>query len=261
MGTAGEWAALALSGLIGLSLGLVGGGGSIITVPVLVYVAGVPVREAVGLSLAIVGMTAAVGGLFKARQGNVDFRTALLFGAAGMAGAPVGARLTRLVSLTVLLMLFALLMVYVGMRMLRTSNRDEALETGGVSLGKCGLAGLGVGVLTGFLGVGGGFLIVPALLRFARLGMHRAVGTSLLIIAANSVSGFLAHLGEAGDHLDLAAALTAAAVAGVLGGTAAGRRMQPAGLKAAFGGLTLAVALYLIAMNIGPLMGLMTHIR
>lgn len=261
MGSAGEWAALALSGLIGLSLGLVGGGGSIITVPVLVYVAGVPVREAVGLSLAIVGTTATVGGLFKARQGNVDFRAALLFGAAGMAGAPVGARLTRLVPPAVLLMLFALLMVYVGVRMLRGSRQDEALDTGGVSLGKCGLAGLGVGVLTGFLGVGGGFLIVPALLRFARLGMHRAVGTSLPIIAASSASGFVAHLGGVGGHLGLAVALTAAAVAGVLGGTAMGRRMRPEGLKAAFGSLTLAVAVYLIAMNIWPLMGLMTHIE
>jgi uncharacterized protein len=260
MGTGGEWAALALSGLIGLSLGLIGGGGSIITVPVLVYVAGVPVREAVGLSLAIVGMTAGVGGVFKARQGQVDVRAALLFGATGMAGAPLGARLTRLVEPAVLLLLFALLMVYVGMRMLGARGEKETAGKSEASLGKCGLAGLGVGVLTGFLGVGGGFLIVPALLRFARMRMHQAVGTSLLIIAANSASGFAAHLHEIGAHLGLASALTAAAVVGVLGGTAMGRRMHPGGLKAAFGGLTLAVAVYLIAMNTGSLVGLMTHL-
>jgi uncharacterized membrane protein YfcA len=117
-----------------------------------------------------------------------------------------------------------------------------------------------VGVLTGFLGVGGGFLIVPALLRFARMDMHHAAGTSLVIITANSASGFVAHFRDIGGHLDLAAALTAAAVAGVLVGTAAARRVHPRGLKAAFGGVTLAVAAYLIAMNIGSLVGLVAHL-
>jgi uncharacterized membrane protein YfcA len=259
MGTGGEWAALALSALIGLSLGLVGGGGSTITVPVLVYVAGVPVREAVGLSLAIVGMTAAMGGLLKARQGAVDGRAALLFALTGMIGAPVGARLTYRVAPPVLLILFALLMLYVGARMLGARSEAEPAGKSELRLGRCGVAGLGVGMLTGFLGVGGGFLIVPALLRFARLRMHRAVGTSLLVIAANSAAGFAAHLHEIGGHLGLAAALTTAAVAGVLGGTALGGRMHPGGLKTAFGGLTLAVAIYLIAMKIGPLLGLVAH--
>jgi uncharacterized membrane protein YfcA len=135
----------------------------------------------------------------------------------------------------------------------------EQPERAECHLGKCILSGLGVGVLTGFLGVGGGFLIVPALLRFARLPMRRAVGTSLAIIAVNSLSGFLAHLGDLSGRTLLAVGFTAAAVAGVLVGTALGRRMHPAGLKTAFGGLALAVAAYLIMMNAAPLMALVAH--
>lgn len=261
MGMAGVWIALAMSAGIGLSLGLLGGGGSIITLPVLVYVAGVPVREAVGLSLAIVGATAAVGAIFKARHGEVDLKAALLFGITGMIGAAGGARLTHLVPPAVLLLLFALLMVVVGLRMLRGRSEVETPARAECHLGKCVVSGLGLGVLTGFLGVGGGFLIVPALLRFARMPMHRAVGTSLAIIAANSASGFVAHLGELSGGLTMAAGFTAAAVAGVLLGTTLSQKMHPAGLKTAFGGLALAVATYLIVMNVAPLLALMAHRR
>jgi uncharacterized protein len=261
MGADGVWLALALSAGIGLSLGLVGGGGSIITVPVLVYVAGVPVDQAVGLSLPIVGVTAAVGALFKARHGQVDQRVAAVFGITGMAGAALGAHLTRQVPPAVLLMLFALLMVAVGLRMLWGRSEADSSHRAECHLGKCILSGLGLGVLTGFLGVGGGFLIVPALLRFARMPMHRAVGTSLVIIALNAASGFAAHLAELSGGLGMAAAFTAAAVAGVLGGTALGRRLHPGGLKAAFGGLALAVASYLIVMNVAPLAALLAHPR
>src|SRR5262245_61638940 len=157
MGATGVWLALALSAGIGLSLGLVGGGGSIITVPILIYVAGVPVDQAVGLSLAIVGATAAVGAFLKARHGHVHLRAAAVFGLTGMAGAAVGAHLTRQVPPAVLLMLFALLMVAVGLRMLRGRAAPEPPDRAECHLGKCILAGLGLGVLTGFLGVGGGF--------------------------------------------------------------------------------------------------------
>jgi uncharacterized membrane protein YfcA len=259
MGSIGVWIALVLSGGIGLSLGLVGGGGSIITVPVLIYVAGLPVREAVALSLAIVGATAAVGGGFQAWHGQLEIKPALLFGLTGMVGAMGGAQLTPLVPPAVLLMLFALLMAAVGVRMLRGRSEVEQPERAECHLGRCILSGLGVGVLTGFLGVGGGFLIVPALLRFARLPMRRAVGTSLAIIAVNSLSGFLAHLGDLSGRTLLAVGFSAAAVAGVLVGTALGRRMHPAGLKTAFGGLALAVAAYLIMMNAAPLMALVAH--
>jgi uncharacterized membrane protein YfcA len=255
----GVLVAVLLSSGIGLSLGLVGGGGSIITVPVLVYVAGVPVKEAVGLSLAIVGATAAVGAALQVRQGNAHLKAAAVFGATGMLGAPCGARLTPLVPGPVLMVLFALLMVAVGLRLIHGRSEAEGSPAGACSLSKCGLAGLAVGVLTGFLGVGGGFVIVPALLRFARLPMRRAAGTSLLVIAANAASGFAAHLGELQGGLGLAIALTGAALAGLAGGIALARRMQPAGLRVTFGGVALAVAVFLIVMNIGPAMGIMAY--
>lgn len=259
MWTPGLIAALALSGAIGLSLGLVGGGGSIITVPVLVYVAGLPLPQAVALSLAIVGATAAVGSAVQVRQGAAHLKAAAVFGGTGMMGAVGGAKLTPLVPGPVLMAVFAALMIAVGLRMVRGTDEADEPEHAECHFWKCGLVGLVLGILTGFLGVGGGFLIVPALLRFAKLPMRQAVGTSLLIIAANSASGFLAHLGEMRGALGLAAAFIAVAVAGMFGGLRLARRMQPAGLKVAFGGLSLAVAVYLIVMNAGPLMELITR--
>lgn len=256
MWTAGTWAALLLSGLIGLSLGMAGGGGSIVTVPLLIYVAALPVPQAVALSLAIVGATAAIGGALHARSGTADAKTAFVFGTTGMVGAAGGARLTPLVPPPVLLALLAALMLFVGARMLRGRSEAEEPQRAECAVWKCALAGLGLGALTGFLGVGGGFLIVPALLRFARMPMKQAVGTSLLIIAANSASGFLAHRSALGRRLDLALAFTAAAVVGMLGGLALARRMQPSGLKTTFGVVSIALAAYLLARNAVPLLDL-----
>ena len=160
---------LILSGLIGLSLGLIGGGGSIITVPVLVYVLGVEAHAAVGMSLAVVGGTSLVGSLLHRKQGNLRLQTGLIFGASGIVGALAGSPLTKLLSPPALLMTFALLMLLIGVLMLRRKPRAaaenlEAREK--PSVWKALAAGFGVGVLTGFLGVGGGFLIVPALVVF-----------------------------------------------------------------------------------------------
>lgn len=262
MWTVGVWAAVVLSGAIGLSLGLIGGGGSIITVPVLVYVAGLPVREAVALSLAVVGTTAAVGAVFQARQGNVHGKAALFYGSAGIVGAALGARLTPLVPAPVLLTLFAALMIWVGLRMMRRGDPTDDLppqQRAECFPWKCALAGLVIGTLTGFLGVGGGFLIVPALLRFAKMRMPLAIGTSLVIIAVNSAAGFAAHVSDVKSGMVLALTLTAAAIAGLFAGMGLGRRMRPEGLKNAFGGLSLAVAAYLIVMNLRPLWALVTH--
>ena len=208
MWTAGVWAALVLSSLIGLSLGLVGGGGSIVTVPILVYVAGLPPREAIALSLPIVGATAALGAILQARSGNVHAKAAAIYGVMGMMGAVGGARLTALVPPSVLMMLFAALMVVVGWRMARGRDETETPQKEECNFPKCALTGLGLGVMTGFLGVGGGFLLVPALLRFTHMPMRQAVGTSLAIIAVNSAAGFLAHLGDVRDGLPLALSFT-----------------------------------------------------
>ena len=255
MWTSGIWVELALSSGIGLSLGLIGGGGSIITVPVLVYVAGLPVGQAVALSLAIVGMTAAVGATLQARSGNVHWKAAVIYGFTGMIGASLGARLTSLVAPPVLMTLFAALMIFVGLGMLRRKEVETPRKTV-CDFGKCAVAGFAIGVLTGFLGVGGGFLIVPALLRFTHMAMPQAIGTSLVIIAANSAAGFVSHLPELQNNMSLALTFTAAAIAGMFIGIAAGRNVKPEGLKSAFCGLSLAVAAYLLVMNVKPLLSL-----
>jgi uncharacterized protein len=243
--------ALALGTLIGVSLGLLGGGGSILAVPVLVYVARVEVHSAIGMSLAIVGAAALVGGLFHARDGRVDLRAATLFGAAGVVGAPLGAQATHRVAPRVLLLLFAGLMLAVGALMLtvRGAARHQAPRPHPAAVPA---AGFGVGLLTGFLGVGGGFLIVPALTLLAGLPIHTAVGTSLLVIAANSAAGLAGHLGRGEIPLGLTAAFTAAAAAGALAGRRVASGLDPLRLRRAFAAFVVLVGLFLLARNALP---------
>jgi hypothetical protein len=189
--------ALALTGAIGigLALGLTGAGGSILTLPVLVYLAGIPPRQAVGLGLLIVGTAALVGAWQRSRAGEIHLKAAGMFVLSGMAGAALGARLTPLLSRSMLMLSFASLMVVVALHMLLAGNRDPQ-PAPECKPARCLLAGGGVGVLTGFIGVGGGFLLMPALVKFARLPLRTATGTSLAIIACNSAAGFASHLGE-----------------------------------------------------------------
>jgi uncharacterized membrane protein YfcA len=243
--------ALALGALIGVSLGLLGGGGSILAVPVLVYVARVEVHAAIGMSLAVVGATALVGGLVHARAGRVDLRAAALFGGAGMLGAPLGAQATHAVAPRVLLLFFAALMLTVGVLMVRGAGpgprgpvRPHPVAVPAV--------GFGVGLLTGFLGVGGGFLIVPALALLAGLPIHRAIGTSLLVIAANSAAGLAGHLGRGAMPLALTAAFTAVAALGALAGVGMASSLDPLRLRRAFAVFVILVGLFLLARNTLP---------
>jgi uncharacterized membrane protein YfcA len=233
-------AALALSTLIGLSLGLLGGGGSILAVPVLVYVARLDVHAAIGTSLAVVGATALVGGLAHARAGRVDLRAGLAFGGAGMLGAPLGAQATHAVAARTLMLLFAALILVVGALMLRARGaaRPEAAGPHPVAVPA---AGFGVGLLTGFLGVGGGFLVVPALTLLAGLPIHRAVGTSLLVIAANAAAGLVGHLGRGEVPLGLTAAFTVAATAGALVGARMAAGLDPLRLRRAFAAFVIEI--------------------
>ena len=157
---------LLLSAGIGLSLGLIGGGGSILTVPILVYLLAVSPHDAVGMSLAVVGGTSIFGAALHWKRGNVDLNSGLLFGISGIVGALLGSPLTKLVSANLLLLIFGLLMLVVAVTMIVRKGRslDETEHKPHPVQGI--LSGLGVGVLTGFLGVGGGFLIVPALILF-----------------------------------------------------------------------------------------------
>lgn len=231
--------AFVLSSAIGLSLGLLGGGGSILAVPVLVYVARIPPHEAVPMSLAVVGSTSLWAGALHHVSGRVNLRAAALFGAAGMAGAYVGAQGTHLVAGNVLLLLFALLMLVVGGWMLAPfaqrvvgSHQDAGSHRPHLALTL--LAGLGVGALTGFLGVGGGFLVVPALVLFSRLPIHQAVGTSLFVIALNSLAGFVGHLGDTRLAVGPTVAFAGAALAGALVGHRIASRTHPQRLRRAF---------------------------
>jgi uncharacterized membrane protein YfcA len=235
--------ALALLGAVafGLALGLTGAGGSILTVPVLVFLAEIPPRQAVGLSLLIVGAAAAAGAARSAMAGELHLRAAGMFALAGMPAAVLGAAFTHLVSPTVLMGGFATLMALVGVSLVRP-RRAGPVPTPECRPLRCLLAGAGVGLLTGFLGVGGGFLLVPALLKFARLPIRMAAGTSLAVIAANSVAGFFSHLGETPVPWLLAGVFTAIAVTGVLVGGTIASRLPEAALRRGFGVLVLVVA-------------------
>ncbi len=238
---------LALAGAvaIGLALGLTGAGGSILTLPVLVYLAGVPPREAVGLSLLVVGCAALVGAWQRARAGEVHFKAVGLFAVSGMLGAVAGAQLTPLVPPPLLMSLFAGLMIVVAARMLLPQKGPRSLAAECRPL-RCLLAGAGVGVLTGFLGVGGGFLLMPALVKFARLPIRVATGTSLAIIAANSASGFLSHLADAKVAWWLGATFAGIAAAGVLLGGKMASAVPETTLRRAFAALVLVTAAFVL---------------
>jgi uncharacterized membrane protein YfcA len=241
---------LAFAALIGLSLGLLGGGGSILTVPILVYVLGFEAKPAIAASLVVVGTTSLFGAIGHLRAGNVNLRLALLFGVFAMVGAYVGSGfLSPLFSGTVQLAIFAVVMLLAAVSMFRarTKAAGEAGEVGrGASLPLTVGVGLAVGVLTGLVGVGGGFLIVPALVLLARLPMNQAVGTSLLVIAMNSASGFLGYLGQVSIPWGFLTLFTAMAVAGIFAGTYMVKFVSQEALKRGF-------AVFLVVMGIGIL--------
>ncbi len=240
---------LILSAVIGLSLGLIGGGGSILTVPILVYLLGVGPHEAVGMSLAVVGATSILGSYMHWRRDNVDISTGLLFGVAGIIGALLGSPLTKLVSPPALLLIFGLLMLVVAVSMIWRRNHviDVSLHKPHLIQGI--LAGLGVGILTGFLGVGGGFLIVPALVFFGGLPMKKAIGTSLFVIFLNCAGGLFGHMSQSTFDWQLTGIVMALAVAGAVVGTILSHRIAAQRLQSMFAVLVLGVAAFLVVKN------------
>ncbi len=239
---------LALIGaaLIGLTLGLLGSGGSILTVPVLTYLVGHPGKVAIAEGLAIVGLIALVSSVGYLWERSVDKRSVLLFGLPGLAGAYGGAALSAFVPGPVQLLLFAVVMLLAAWSMFRprAGGEDAALVRPAWHIL---LAGLGVGVLTGLIGVGGGFLIVPSLVLLVGLDMRRAVGTSLVVIALNSTVGFLKTLGvlsAAGLAVDTRLILIFAAIGavGAVVGSRVGRHVPQAQLRRGF-------AVFLVVMG------------
>ncbi|CDM64873.1 sulfite exporter TauE/SafE family protein [Pyrinomonas methylaliphatogenes] len=245
---------LVLSVAIGTSLGLLGGGGSIITVPVLVYVLGVDTYRAIGMSLAVVGATSLIGAALHQRHGQVNLKAGATFGVSGAAGALIGARLTYLLSPPVLQVAFAALMLIVAVLMLAREQTAEAIDgPRRFNPVKAAAAGMTVGALTGFLGVGGGFLIVPALIFFGELTVHEAIGTSLLVIAINSFAGLIGHLERGRFDWRLTSLITLCAVSGALIGTALSNRTSSRNLRKSFAVFVIIVALFLVAENYAAL--------
>jgi uncharacterized membrane protein YfcA len=242
---------LALSVLVGFALGLLGGGGSILTVPVLVGILGIEPSRAITMSLVVVGATSAIGAAAAWWRNQLAMRVALAFGAGSVPGALGGAQLTSLVSEANLARLFGGLMLIVAASMLRRPPTAPS-RAGEGSVLPVAAAGMAVGILTGFLGVGGGFVILPALLWVGRLSMRPAIATSLAVISLSSAAGFIGHL----RHTDLDWALTAAvaglAVAGRLAGQALAHRVATAQLRGVFAALVTAVGLIFLVQHWRP---------
>ncbi|MEU8372831.1 sulfite exporter TauE/SafE family protein [Micromonospora sp. NPDC048894] len=229
-----------LAVLIGVSLGLLGGGGSILAVPLLVYVADLPVREAIATSLLVVGVTSLVGVLPHARAHRVRWRTGLVFGLAGMAGAYAGGRLSGHLPPTLLLTGFAVLMLATAAAMIR--GRRTTGKTAGpreLPLARVLADGAVVGLATGLVGAGGGFLVVPALALLGGLPVPVAIGTSLLVIAMKSFAGLAGYLWTVDINWPLAAAVTVAAVLGSLLGGLLTSRVPADVLRRSFGWFVL----------------------
>ena len=244
-----------LAAFIGLSLGLLGGGGSILTVPIFVYVLGFGAKEAIAMSLAVVGATSLFGALSHWRAGNVNLRVALIFGVVAMAGTYLGARLAVYFSGAAQLTLFAVVMLVAAVFMFR-KGKPDAGETvaGGAQVKDMPIAlivieGVAVGVLTGLVGVGGGFLIVPALVLLGGLPMKQAVGTSLLVIAMKSAAGFYGYLGQVEVQWAFMGVFTAVAIVGIVAGTYLVRFVSQAQLKRAFAVFLLVMGGFILWQN------------
>ena len=241
--------AASIAVLIGVSLGLLGGGGSILTLPILVYVVGLEPRDGIATSLLVVGVTGAVATLSHARVGRVQFRTGFLFGAASMAGAFAGGRLAHLLPAKTLLLAFTIMMFVTAVAMMRRRAQTPEFTSPqvlrGAVLARASAIGVGVGLLTGMIGAGGGFVIVPALVLLCGLPMRTAVGTSLLVIAMNSFAGFAGTLSHATIPWTLALAITTASVFGSFGGTVLAGRVRPQALRAGFAWFVLAMAVWM----------------
>ena len=244
-------AAAAFGILIGAALGLLGGGGSILAVPALVYGVGESVPQALTTSLFVVGVSAAVAVVPRARAGQVHWPVAAVFGLAGVVTAFAGAAAGHLLSARVLLLAFAVLMVAVAFRMLwgRVEPRGSCVTpAGSVNWCSCLPKAIGtgavVGFLTGLFGVGGGFIIVPALALLLGLQMALAIGTSLVVIVINSAAGLAAHLQRASINWSVALVFAAAALAVAFVAGRFGSRVESDRLRRWFAWLIIAVAVF-----------------
>ncbi|NMG57385.1 sulfite exporter TauE/SafE family protein [Geitlerinema sp. P-1104] len=242
---------------IGISLGLLGGGGSILAVPILIYVMGLSAREAIAASLFIVGVVSLMGLIPHAKAGNVSLKLALTFAPAAMVGAYGGAKLAELpfISDTIQLVAFGLVMFLASILMIRKKRAAVPVQPASTSTPKSPsfgktllipLEGILVGVITGFVGVGGGFAIIPALVLLGGTPMKEAIGTSLLIIALKSATAFWGYLGQVSLDWGIIISFTIAASLGTYGGAVLSHRIDASHLQKGFGYFVLAVSIFVL---------------
>jgi uncharacterized protein len=252
--------------VIGISLGLIGGGGSILTLPVLVYLFRVQPVLATAYSLFIVGSTSLIGSFPKYKGGNINIKTAIIFGIPSIAAVfatrafIVPAIPNELFTIghfvitksLLMMLLFAVLMVFASVSMIRNrkSQAEETMQEQKFNYPLILLEGLIVGTITGLVGAGGGFLIIPALVLLSKLPMKQAVGTSLLIIAAKSLIGFTGDLGKTEMNWTLLLTVTALAIGGMFIGNGMSKKLSADHLKKGFGWFVLAMGMYILVKEL-----------
>lgn len=244
-------------GLVGLALGATGSGGSIIAIPLLVYLVGSTVQQATMMSLVVVAASASVGVYEHFKTGELRIRAASVFGLSGIPGSWLGVYGHRLVREELMLLLFGLVMVLAAVQMWRRSRQDRDRASGAVCVEqfpsscvpKVALIGLCVGVLTGFFGVGGGFIIVPVLTLALGFPLRVAMGTSLLIIATVAIGALFGHLRSGSIDVSLTSYLLIGGITGVLSGTKLGSVLSPQSLVRMFAALAGAIGVSLIIHN------------
>jgi len=239
--------------VIGLLLGLTGGGGSILTVPLLVYIVGLDPKIAIATSLLVVGLASLAALLPHSRHGNVYWRTGLIFGFAGMAGAYSGGWIARFIPDVILLLLFAAVMIGSGLAMLRRRPGLAAGENAAAPVARNWMKIVGdgfvVGIVTGLVGAGGGFLVVPALALLGGLPMHAAVGTSLLVITMKCFAGLAGYVTHVPIDLESGVIVSALAIAGTVLGSRLSKALSGNQLRHGFGVFVLVIAAILVVIE------------
>lgn len=242
-----------LSLAIGVSLGLLGGGGSILTVPILIYALHVEEKSAIATSLLVVGITSAFAAVQHARAGNVVWRVALVFAGAGMVGAFLGGGVAKYLPSTLLLVLFGLIMLATSVAMWRGKKAPAGAAASArkaLPLPKVVLEGLVVGAVTGLVGAGGGFLVVPALALLGGLTMQQAIGSSLVVIALKSFAGFAGYATHVEVNYPLAFVVTLAAVVGSFAGARFAKQVSAESLRKGFSIFVLVMAVFILGKQL-----------
>lgn len=258
------WLAAILAIFIGVAVGLLGGGGSILTTPLLIFVMGFDPKQAIAASLFVVAVTSGFGLIHHARSGRVRWKTGLTFGAAGMAGAFAGGQIGAHLPGALLLAAFAVMMAATAIAMVRGRREVQAKSHGGRPVFRILIDGFVVGMVTGLVGAGGGFLVVPALVLLGGLAMPVAVGTSLLVVMMKSTAGFLGYVLVFGGpdgfvawnpatsfNWTVTLVVTAFAIGGSLIGAVVSGKVHPDRLRKGFGWFVLAMAAFILVQEVG----------